>query len=467
MAIALYRKYRSRRLDDIVGQEHVTDVLRRAIDTDRVAHAYLFTGPRGVGKTSIARILAHEINDLPYDDESSHLDIIEIDAASNNGVDDIRDLREKVQLAPSSAKKKVYIIDEVHMLSKAAFNALLKTLEEPPEHVVFILATTDVDKLPATIVSRTQRHSFRRASIDNLVKNLSRIAKKESLLVTKDALRLIAEHSDGSYRDSVSLLDQLANTVEPNQKVTSDSIEHTLGLAPGDIIDQLIGALDAHDFDEIVSLTRQTLDRGILSAIIAGQLVARITGDPATHSGLLSYVDQLIAVRQSPLPDASLLVALTSASEKPVETKATPVAAPVNKIVAIASLEQKATQDKPVDDLVAPAAHPHTPQASEPFDWQRVIDAAKDESIGLSSVVNKCSAVLQADKLIIYSRTEFYKKKLETARMSQLLHKILKQCFGREYDIEIIPGVMTLANSQLASAAAIMGGGEEVDVEGV
>src|SRR3989344_288581 len=173
MGKALYRKYRSRSLDDIVGQDHVTSILRNAIAKGKVAHAYLFTGRRGVGKTSIARIIAHEINKLPYNEESSHLDIIEIDAASNNGVDDIRDLREKVTLAPLQAEKKIYIIDEVHMLSKPAFNALLKTLEEPPEHVVFILATTDVDKLPETIVSRTQKYTFKQASSSDIVKNLT------------------------------------------------------------------------------------------------------------------------------------------------------------------------------------------------------------------------------------------------------------------------------------------------------
>ena len=164
MSQALYRKYRSKSLDEIVGQSHITDMLRRAIASGRVSHAYLLTGPRGVGKTSIARILAHEINHLPYTDESSHLDIIEIDAASHTSVEDVRDLRDKVQIAPTSADKKVYIIDEVHMLSKSAFNALLKTLEEPPAHVIFILATTDADKLPATILSRVQRFNFRAIS---------------------------------------------------------------------------------------------------------------------------------------------------------------------------------------------------------------------------------------------------------------------------------------------------------------
>src|SRR5476649_2136159 len=203
MGQVLYRKYRSRSLDEVIGQKHVTDTLKNALKSGRISHAYLFTGPRGVGKTSVARILAHEVNGLPYTDESIHLDIIEIDAASNRRIDEIRDLRDKVRIAPTSAKYKVYIIDEVHMLTKEAFNALLKTLEEPPEHVVFILATTDVHKLPETIISRTQRFSFRSIAVPDAVKHLRFIANSEKIKIDDEALELIAERGDGSFRDSI------------------------------------------------------------------------------------------------------------------------------------------------------------------------------------------------------------------------------------------------------------------------
>src|SRR3982751_4633112 len=176
MGQALYRKYRSKSFDDVVGQDHITKTLKNALSSGRISHAYLFTGPRGVGKTSVARILAHEVNDLPYTDESIHLDIIEIDAASNRRIDEIRDLRDKVHITPTSAKYKVYIIDEVHMLTKEAFNALLKTLEQPPAHCIFILATTEAHKLPETIISRTQRYTFKPVDLPKVVEHLRPIA---------------------------------------------------------------------------------------------------------------------------------------------------------------------------------------------------------------------------------------------------------------------------------------------------
>ncbi len=310
MSKALYRKYRSKSLDEVIGQKHITDILSRAIASGRVSHAYLLTGPRGVGKTSVARILAHEINGLKYDEENTNLDIIEIDAASNNGVEDVRDLRDKVSIAPASAKRKIYIIDEVHMLSKAAFNALLKTLEEPPEHVVFILATTNVEKLPATIISRTQRFSFRPISVDDAVKHLANIAKLENIKIDDDALKLIAIRSDGSFRDSISLLDQLSSLVEPKQTITAQLIEDTLGMAPTEVIDQLLDAVEMRNVSKLVELLNQTFNDGISSSILVAQLTASISGRVAEKPQLLSLLDGLIDVAKSPQPQLKLLSVL-------------------------------------------------------------------------------------------------------------------------------------------------------------
>lgn len=268
MGKALYRKYRSRSLNEIVGQDHITTTLHNALKAGRISHAYLLTGPRGVGKTSIARILAHEINGLPYS-EDPNLDIIEIDAASNRRIDEMRDLRERVATAPASSAYKVYIIDEVHMLTKEAFNALLKTLEEPPAHVVFILATTEAHKLPPTIVSRTQRYSFRPVPQPDVAKHLRAIATTENISITDDALALIAEHGEGSFRDSISLLDQ-ASGIAKNIDVAA--VEQLLGRAPQRTILALAEALATADRSTIITTLHELYDTGYEPAMIAVQL---------------------------------------------------------------------------------------------------------------------------------------------------------------------------------------------------
>src|SRR5512141_2865873 len=219
MTQALYRKYRPQDWDAVVGQDHVVTTLKNAIAADRVAHAYLFAGSRGTGKTTLARLLAKAVNCLNPDptkrpdnecgnckavNENRFLDLIEIDAASNTSVDDVRDLRDKINFSPSQGKYKIYIIDEVHMLSTAAFNALLKTLEEPPPHAIFILATTEMHKIPATVLSRCQRHEFRRVPVDDIVEQLKHIAGSESLKIEPEALTLIARQAAGGMRDAIS-----------------------------------------------------------------------------------------------------------------------------------------------------------------------------------------------------------------------------------------------------------------------
>jgi DNA polymerase-3 subunit gamma/tau len=285
MTQALYRKWRPQRWDDVIGQEHVITTLRNAVAADRVAHAYLFSGPRGTGKTTSARLLAKAVNCLDEDlaerpcDECEHctlvnegrfLDLIEIDAASNTSVDDVRSLRDKINFSPNAGRYKVYIVDEVHMLSTAAFNALLKTLEEPPPHAIFVLATTEVHKIPATVSSRCQNHEFRRISAIEIAARLDKIIAAEGIEIEAEAVQLISRQATGAMRDAISLLDQLAST---GVGITHQLAQNMLGTATNSVVIELVTALLAADTGAGLDLVHKALDAGTDPRQFARQIV--------------------------------------------------------------------------------------------------------------------------------------------------------------------------------------------------
>ena len=281
---ALYRKYRPRTFDEVVGQEHITETLKTQVRTGRLGHAYLFIGTRGTGKTTCARILARAVNcEHPVDgnpcgecaacrglESGSILDVTELDAASNNGVDHVRALRDEAVFAPASVKKRVYIIDEVHMLSGAAFNALLKILEEPPEHLMFILATTELRKIPVTILSRCQRYSFRCLSPECIGCQLMHVAGQEGLELTEPACELLSRLADGSMRDGLSLLDQCAGTA----RIDVQDVLSTMGLAGKQQTAKLLAGIAAHDIQQVLTVFRSLWSAGGDPVSILGELAA-------------------------------------------------------------------------------------------------------------------------------------------------------------------------------------------------
>jgi DNA polymerase-3 subunit gamma/tau len=309
MAQALYLKWRPHLWDEVVGQPHIVQTLRNAVAAQRVAHAYLFAGPRGTGKTTTARLLAKAVNCLEKDlasrpcDQCAHcqavnqgrfLDLIEIDAASNTSVDDVRSLREKINFTPNQGRFKVYIIDEVHMLSTAAFNALLKTLEEPPPHAIFVLATTEIHKIPATVLSRCQRHEFRRISVNEMVAQLKAIAASENLQVDDQALTLLARQATGALRDAISLLDQLASTGGP---ITLEFAQSVLGTATSQMVLHIVDAIQSGQSADGLDYIHKTLDAGSDPRQFARQIVDYLRGLLLVRMGSPEQVDATAEIK--------------------------------------------------------------------------------------------------------------------------------------------------------------------------
>ena len=475
MSKAFYRKYRSKKLSEVVGQQHITTVLESALKKKKIAHAYLFTGPRGVGKTSVARILAHEINKIPYTDESYHPDIIEIDAASNNGVDDIRYLRDQVQTAPFSAKKRIYIIDEVHMLSKQAFNALLKTLEEPPEHVVFILATTDPHKLPPTIISRTQQFVFHYISQDDICKQLRFIADSEKISISDDAIKIIAERGGGSFRDSISLLDQISS-INSSDEISTEMLENLLGLVPQHNIQKLIELYDSQNVIEIIKTLDEIKHSGINMQIFIDQFILEIRNNLSQKPYLVSLLTPLIEAKNSPFIDIELLSILIKPKKNhsvaaSVATNASDfISAPVEKIVnkplvkkSAPSVKNKiqAPVEKSEEQIIAesmPTGETHE------FVWADLLQSIKAENMPAYSIINKVDYVIENDTIKLYAGRPLYKKKLDSAKYRTIIGSAMKKIGAGGWRIEILSEKKPPEDETTAAVFDIMGGGEEVNV---
>ena len=333
---ALYRKYRPKTFSDVIGQEHITDTLRNELSEGKIVHAYLFTGTRGKGKTTCAKILSKAINCLnPKDgnpcgecemcraiNEESVTDICEIDAASNNGIDDIRELRDQVNFSPVTAKYRVYIIDEVHMLSLSAFNGLLKTLEEPPQHVVFILATTEVHKLPATILSRCQRFDFRRIDSEKIIERLKFVANEEKLTLTDDAASLIAGAADGGMRDALSILDLCASS---SSNIDESVVANVCAMAGNDYLLSLADMIKSKDTEGALMM----LDKLHNSSVDMLRLLNELIG----HYRDLMIVKTVKAKNKPIVCSAARLSSLENQAEK----------YSINEIMAVLGVLQSAT----------------------------------------------------------------------------------------------------------------------------
>ncbi len=510
MSQALYRKWRPQKWDQVIGQEHIVQTLRNAVAAGRVGHAYLFPGPRGTGKTTTARLLAKAVNCLDPNpanrpcDECAHclavnqgrfLDLIEIDAASNTSVDDVRDLRDKINFAPNQGQYKVYIIDEVHMLSTAAFNALLKTLEEPPPHAIFILATTESHKIPATVTSRCQRHEFRRITSKEMVSRLQTIVTAENFQVDEDALLLIARHSTGSMRDAISLLDQLASLGE---RVTLALAQDVLGTATSQTVLDVVSALAEHQPAQALDHLHTALDSGADPRQLARQVVDYLrqvlllkfgSGDqvdlpreareqlgqhaqaldvPAVLHIIRVFNQAANDVRSAWQPGLPLELAVVEAVEQPRPTPTE--AAPVHPLPAA---PRPAAPSEPARKATPPPAQPAAPPPAGGLSLQTIQDQWKNIAAETRKynkmtqpLLNSCGLLeLRGNDLYLGFASELIKERMESSEHITVAEKALTAILGTRLRIHcvIAAGIQgglppDVASDGMVAAALSLGG---------
>ena len=471
MGKALYRKYRPKTLAEVVGEPQVTETLQKALDSGKISHAYLFIGPRGCGKTSVARIFAHEINQFKYELEDSYVDIIEIDAASNTGVDDIRELREKAAIAPAKGKYKIYIIDEVHMLSKSAFNALLKTLEEPPRHVIFIMATTDAYKVPVTITSRSQVYTFKLAEPQTMFNFLKDVCEKEKIKISDDALMLVVKRGGGSFRDSLSLLEQIATLSD--QQIEKAQIIDILGLPEDEIISGILSDYVEGTFSEVVNKLQNLLDTNVKPETILEELVNTIISDPKPV--LLPLLAKLSEIK-APFIEAKLLVALAgngakagdgvSSRYKTSEPERASVVAPESESRSRSRelSDETPTEVAPRKDVIekaSPAPAPAPVNAAPVSD--NFLEALQQIDVGIYQQITK--ATVKEDDATIHI---YPKNKTNALILGKHKEPLIQAGNGKKVEIHE-PGELPSAvanDPTLSKISDIMGGVEEVNNNG-
>lgn len=500
--VAFYRKYRPENFDQTIGQDHILTVLKNAVTHNKISHAYLFTGPRGTGKTSVARILAKTINCPDRKDynpcgkcsicvgiaEDRVMDLIEIDAASNRGIDEMRDLREKVKFSPTEAAYKVFIIDEVHMLTKEAFNALLKTLEEPPEHAIFILATTEINKVPATIISRCQRHDFKRITMHDLESRLSEVAKKEKITISDDALETIAETSQGGLRDALSLLDQLASI--GLTKIEEQDVESILGLAPHLMVSGYVSALLSSDSKTAIEIVEKASSSGVdlviftKSAIdLVRKLILVKLAGPEAVEGTKEQVEELKIMADA--TDTEAIVALsdgllwaqnafkTSIDPKAILTvlcakrvKKDAIVVP-EMLEVVEVVETKAsvqTTEKKAEKTAA-----KTPKSTGNVDlngkWKLFLMDAKAKNNTIHAFLRVANPRTEGNVLILSFPYKFHKEKMEEAKNRRFVEDLLTKIYGQEMELkcELEGGGYSGRQVEDPTAAAGILGGEVVD----
>jgi DNA polymerase III subunit gamma/tau len=523
MTQALYRKYRPQEWEAVVGQDHVVTTLKNAIASDRVAHAYLFAGSRGTGKTTLARLLAKAVNctnpnpakrpdneceNCKAVNENRFLDLIEIDAASNTSVDDVRDLRDKINFTPSQGKYKIYIIDEVHMLSTAAFNALLKTLEEPPPHAIFVLATTEIHKIPATVLSRCQRHEFRRVPVDEIVANLKKIVKAENIQADDDALIQIARQSAGGMRDAQSLLDQLSST---GDRITLALAQTVLGTATSQIVLDIIASIMEHDPAHGLETIHKALDAGADPRSLARQLVEYLRGlmliqmgnanqvettadvkkQMQTHarsfttSGVLrmtkAFNNAATDLRGGWQPSLSLELALAEVLDAPNETTPSPAVPPRSKPQPATAPKSEsgpppsALPKEPRDDVSGAESTGLEKPALNTGDvlkaWKQLSISLPKAQANLSALMNSVRMIdVQGRTLILGLASDVLVSKIDKPDQIESIQKLIKAEFGVDVNIRCM---VTNAKGKIPPnvaqdgmvATAIQHGGEIVDMQ--